>query len=431
MQEQPTQGLGWRYIVFVIFSLAIVLGNAYVMQIFYPHKPGAGKVAQNTEKAADKAQSGAKQQDGKKTAPAEGAGSSAKVATPEANKEGKADVKGQPAAKPGVSPAKSEATEPKIPENWVTLGSIDPASPYRMLVTFTNRGAAVRRIELSSLRFRDLEDRSGYLGHLVMNEAARGAGCLVQVVGRGTPAEQAGLRAGDRIKALGDQPVTGVVSLTDALSKTRPGQTVQLKVDRDGKEQILSPTLQRCPLEVVRPEDGAPPSFLVGLAQIDDQTLAQTQDAASGDNAVVLANAEGNVDRELDGAHLRDVNWEIVSQNESEVKFRRVLPRWGLEVIKTFRLAKVKPEDEKRADAPDYHLTFDLDVRNTGKGARKLAYYVDGPNGLPTEGWWYANKVSRDWGGAGLRDVVVSFQGDTRRDHGNQDQRRQIGTASA
>jgi len=42
-----------------------------------------------------------------------------------------------------------------------------------------------------------------------------------------------------------------------------------------------------------------------------------------------------------------------------------------------------------------------------------VAYQLDGANGLPDEGGWYANKIGRDWGAVGLRDVVVSFNGAT------------------
>ena len=54
-----------------------------------------------------------------------------------------------------------------------------------MLATFSNRGAALVRIELSSPRYHDLDDRGGYLGHLVIDEDAKGDGCPVQVVGAG------------------------------------------------------------------------------------------------------------------------------------------------------------------------------------------------------------------------------------------------------
>jgi len=261
---------------------------------------------------------------------------------------------------------------------------------------------------LSSPRYRELEDRSGYLGFVVVDEGVRGSGCPVQVVGRGTPAEEAGLLPGDFIKALGDDPVTGYVSLADALHKTKPGQTIRLKIVRDGQEKELPVTLRRRPLEVIKPEDGAPPSFLVGLTQIDD-TPAKPE-KAEGIDANRLA---ADFDWELEGARLRNVNWEVASHDESHVTYRRALPQWDLEVVKTFRLAKVAPEDAENPDAPAYHLAFDIEFRNTGKGPRKVAYYVDGPNGLPTEGWWYGSKVSRDWSAVGLRDVIVSFQGDT------------------
>jgi len=170
--------------------------------------------------------------------------------------------------------------------------------------------------------------------------------------------------------------------------------------------------LTRRPLEIIRPEGVAPPSFLAALTQIDDTFLASSGDAdaaakeADADKVVVRTR------REIDGAVLTTANWEIVSRDESHVTFRRVLPQWELEVQKTFRLATVDPADVHRADAPDYHLSLEIDFRNTGKAVRKVAYSLDGPNGLPTEGWWYANKVSHSGSSASLRDVIVSFHGD-------------------
>ncbi len=77
-------------------------------------------------------------------------------------------------ANEAASPALSTDSPPSWPLEYVTLGSIDPESPYRMMVTFTSQGAAVRRVELASPRFRDLHNRSGYLGHLecVADEAS-------------------------------------------------------------------------------------------------------------------------------------------------------------------------------------------------------------------------------------------------------------------
>jgi YidC/Oxa1 family membrane protein insertase len=46
--------------------------------------------------------------------------------------------------------------EPATAAEFVTLGSVDASSPYRMGVTLTNVGAGVRRIELSNPRYLDL-----------------------------------------------------------------------------------------------------------------------------------------------------------------------------------------------------------------------------------------------------------------------------------
>jgi YidC/Oxa1 family membrane protein insertase len=42
-----------------------------------------------------------------------------------------------------------------------------------------------------------------------------------------------------------------------------------------------------------------------------------------------------------------------------------------------------------------------------------VGYQLDGPTGLPIEGWWYANKVSQGsmFSAAGLRDVITHFEG--------------------
>ena len=98
--------------------------------------------------------------------------------------------------------------------------------------TLTSQGAAVARIELNSPKFRDLEDRTGYLGHIVIDRSVRGAGCRVDVVGTGTPAGKAGLRPGDLIKAVDDTRVTGFHSLQEALAETKPEQDVRLRVSR-------------------------------------------------------------------------------------------------------------------------------------------------------------------------------------------------------
>ena len=73
-------------------------------------------------------------------------------------------------------------------------------------------------------------------------------------------------------------------------------------------------------------------------------------------------------------------------------QFRRKLPEKGLEITKTYRLVQVPEESLKDANFPAYHLEFEIEIRNTGGKAHKVAYRLDGPNGLPTEGKWYASQ---------------------------------------
>ena len=169
-----------RFIAFIAASVVIMGGFMLLQTFFGPKpKPKPDKPIPLAEKKVDP------KKDDKKPDP--------KVVkngdTPEATKPKKPDA-------------------PKIPQQWTTLGSIDESSPYRMLVTFTNQGAAIERIELASEQYLDLEDWDGYLGHLALT-AAKGGGCQVNVVGDGTPAALAtatgvspGLLPGDVIHSI-------------------------------------------------------------------------------------------------------------------------------------------------------------------------------------------------------------------------------------
>jgi YidC/Oxa1 family membrane protein insertase len=306
--------------------------------------------------------------------------------------------------------------EPDVEPEFATLGSVDPDSDYRMGVTFTNVGAAVRRLELSSPKYLDLDDRGGYLGHLEL--VADGAtGLVVQSVVAGTPAAEAGLAVGDRLLAAGaKEPFTTLkkpADLAGLLADVKPRSKFMLQIDRDGQRQTLTVTLRRRPLEVIRPEAEnfavrderlppdfvAPPSFVLTLQQIDDRSIA----------------ADG---KEIAGVDLSTAAWRIVDDDDEPdndddpdvVTFERRLPEYELVVTKRYRLARVDDKTRGNDDARVYHLTLEVTIADLSQGAdgvaRRLAYRLDGPTGLPVEGWWYPNKTSREWSAGGLRDVV-------------------------
>jgi putative serine protease PepD len=59
----------------------------------------------------------------------------------------------------------------------------------------------------------------------------------------GSPGDQAGLRAGDVVTAIGGRPVTDLYSYTDALYAHKPGDRVTVDVVREGRPLRLSVTL--------------------------------------------------------------------------------------------------------------------------------------------------------------------------------------------
>ena len=331
----------------------------------------------------------------------------AEVAAKEAHKKDKAGKKDEqkPAAKAKEEPAEAaekendEAGEAEPPANepelaFVTLGSADADAPYRMLATLTNRGAAVERIELNSPRFHDLEDRSGYIGHLEGAKPPNKSGYLVRIVGAGTPAAKAGLKPGDVINKIDGDAVLGSRDFADLLERHNPGDTISLTIERDGKEQKLSSTLVRRPLEVIKPEFADPLSFLLTLNQIGDEKLA-------------------GADEELPGVRMRTANWTLLERDpkkSDEVSFEYQLKKEKLRVVKTYSIAKLTPEQQNEINAPAYHLNLKVEVENVGKDAKKVAYRLDGPTGLPTEGWWYSlnTKIGHSGQGSpGVRDVIL------------------------
>lgn len=389
-----------RFVLFMVLAVTVMAANTLIVGYFFPPEPAPKKAAhahakQGEAKQADLKAPGkdeAKQPDAVEPEPAD-----AKAGTPAAP-EAKDVAAEQPAAEQPVAP------EPPVESKQVTLGSGDPASPFRMLVYLTNDGAAVERLEMNSPQYLELDDRSGYLGYLSPADASNRGGAIVRVVGPGTPAAAAGLAVGDVISAIDKQKIDGASSLNNALGQTRPGAQVALTVLRGEETKTLQATLVRQPLAVIRPEYETRPlatiagkqhdplSFLLTLEQVDDKLLSKEAS-------------------ELPNVDLRKGTWEIESTNETSVRFRKKLPALGLEATKTYRLAKVSAEQQEDANAPAYHLNLEVAVTNVGEAARQVAYRLDGPTGLPTEGAWYAIKVSRSWGSAGLRDVIARFEG--------------------
>jgi YidC/Oxa1 family membrane protein insertase len=439
MEQREMKGGWWvRYVLFLIVSFGILGLHLYLNPPKPPRpRPQEQLVQQGGEETAPvgerSEQDGAEEGPGEAKPPATEQPAEAEPA-PDQPAPSKPESPGDEPEGPGA-PAALPKPAPK--PALVTLGSLDPESPFQELVTLTNLGAAVVRIELNSPRFHDLEDRSGYLGHPaldeILNQNDRLApeererrvgllGCLVDAVGPGTPAAQAGLEPGDLVTSVNGHRVTGFRTLRQALRETRPNDSVELTILRDDEPLTVSATLGQRPLEVVRPENGDPLSFLLTLARIDQRLLEDVVKASSKGDADDEEEQGRRGDKprdekiglELPGLDLRIGAWQIEDKEKFErpgphtsVTFFRELPRYGLKISKSFRLAQVPEGASDDEDPKAYHLELEVKVENVGNEPRQVAYQLDGPTGLPVEGKWYAYKVGR---GGGLRDVVVSWE---------------------
>ena len=75
--------------------------------------------------------------------------------------------------------------------------------------------------------------------------AARGA--IVTSVTAGGPAERAGIRRGDVVTAINNQPVIDNNSLRNQVASMKPGSTVTVTVVRNGRDQNLQVALAELP----------------------------------------------------------------------------------------------------------------------------------------------------------------------------------------
>jgi YidC/Oxa1 family membrane protein insertase len=409
-----------RFVSFIILSTAILLAYQLINARLHPRPqpPAANAPAEQPE--ADQQAAAANAAVGA-DAQAEGDGRAA--TTVEQLAAGVADGADAVEAAPAEE---AEPPQPRIEPQWATLGSLDPSRPERMLVWFTNQGAAIECLALNDAHYLDLDVRHGYLGYLALRDT--GDGCRIGAVGSGTPAAEAtpavsglatGLQAGDILLQLDDQPIAVAANYQAALERTLPGQTLRVQVRRNvnGQWSTLdyTATLRRRPLEVMRPEPEQPRaaeplhprSYLLGLQRLGDKTLDFTEDELPGLPSLKRENWELRT-LEQDGV-VRGIEFHFLLTSDQLKPFGVSGP---LRIIKRFTL---EPAAE---DAPQpntgFHLNYELIFRNeaTGGAPLQLAYQQNGPTGLPLEGWWYTYKTHpRRFGSAGVRDVVFKLPG--------------------
>lgn len=405
LSEQREPGGDQKFLTFALLSLSILMFS----QVFFGERPKPPA----EKPAAELAEGG----DGGGDEAGDNQGGDAPLAA-------KPPGEGPEADEPQGNEPPAIEEGPDAKPQLVSLGSAEVDGPFRLLLTLDNRGAAITRAELSTHEFRDLDDRGGYLGELGLVDAP-GGGAKVSIVGAGTPGGAAGLKVDDVIVAAsgeGDrEPLAKPTASAfgEWLRETEPGDVVELKVTR-GEETLTIPvTLTRRPLNIIRPESENVrlhnpemaeevvnvPSFLVTL----DEAGGLKADAAE----LVAANKR-----------LTSETWKVVQADQQSVTFRKRIAELGLEFEKHFTLVEVPQSERAAPNFPGYHFEFDLQIRNLLEKSQAVAYQLEGPNGLPIEGWWYANRIGRTmsswwgpkqsrgaWGMVGIRDVIARYQG--------------------
>lgn len=376
-----------RFALFLALSLGILVGYSALLHFLAPPRPVVVEQSPAQEAPADQA-----------PVPPE----SPPQATP-----------AEPAESDTPQPAAvATADAAMVPQQWSSLGSYAPSSGASLLVTFNNQGAGIERVELTArdekgrLRYLQLDDRTGYLGHLALTPY-RSQGCVVNVVGSGTPAALAGVRVGDVLLAIDEHPLDVPEHLSQYLQTKKPGDSVRLAVQRrtaEASQNInLGATLDYQPLSLIRPEplyEGESPhplSFLVSLVE------------QSGENSIAT-----NVPRR--------VNWKVVREAEGVIEFSLTLnptaaAELGLpgpvELVKRYRLGAATDVPPAAGSPSGYHVDLEVGIRNLLDQPRRVQFKLTGPNGLPTEGWWYSTKIHTSmFGGAGARDVISQTRGE-------------------
>jgi putative serine protease PepD len=94
------------------------------------------------------------------------------------------------------------------------------------------------------------EVRHAYLGVSLEDEPAEGGGVSLGEVVQGGPGDDAGLRAGDVIVAIGGNEVETADELRAAVDASDPGDEVQVRIRRDGDTRTLTVELGQRPNQV-------------------------------------------------------------------------------------------------------------------------------------------------------------------------------------
>jgi serine protease Do len=121
-------------------------------------------------------------------------------------------------------------------------------------------------------------------------------GILIAQVSEDSPAANAGLRQGDVIVAYRGDPVTDVGSFRNAVSLTRPGNSEQLTILRNGKRKTVTVTIGKLTKDKVAAQGPAQSTAELGLTiQTVTPELARQFEINPGKGVVVTEVQSGSI----------------------------------------------------------------------------------------------------------------------------------------
>ena len=307
-------------------------------------------------------------------------------------------------AKDTDSPA--DDPPPKRPERpeWLTLGSMDSASGYFMLMTLNSRGGGVERIELTernvegALKYRRVDTNSGYLGYFAGENASTTDGVIVNVVGPGTPAEIAGIQVGDVIVGINGKAVATRDDLESILLETEPGQGISVEITRGEVSKTLQADLTEHPLDLVRlAKDGGADQIVGNLTRLSCLlTLSQVNRKGIAAGDVFMPGMINPM----------EILWDAQSTQTDSASSATFTVELSDAELKAVGGSAVKIERSYALPIGSYAIDLGVQIDNLGDEEQDLAFRLEGVNGVTLEGWWYSTKISPNFSGAAARDIV-------------------------
>ena len=125
-----------------------------------------------------------------------------------------------------------------VPVQWLVGGK---SSQGEWMLAFTRSGDKALSLRMGNLSAnrRPIQGRGAALG-IEMSEEVEDRGVRIMDVGNDSPAEIAGIQTNDLLVAVDDEPVLGISSVEQTISRCQPGQQVKLRIRRGHNERECS-----------------------------------------------------------------------------------------------------------------------------------------------------------------------------------------------